>query len=160
MNKITQQDLNSFFNSLETTKKYESIITERINYVVRRIAELAKTRVFWWDFKNGYDENDGYLDYDTFVDGGICVEGESSADRFKVVLDNKIWNFPFEFPQRFLFNDFDEEVLQGIESYIKEENERQQKIKESKFEKNKKKKQMLAQVAQKLTPQERRLLKL
>jgi hypothetical protein len=146
--------------------KYVSTITDRVNYVVREIASIFGGKIKWWDWSNGGGEVDGHFKPDMINGESIQVDGETSGKGEWVAFlkDEKgkftwEWQFDYlEFPASFLYEDFEEDLKEGIKKY-KEDKVKQEEIKKQKnLEKVDNKKRLLESVKSKLTKEERKAL--
>jgi hypothetical protein len=147
--------------------KYVSTITDRVNYVIREIASIFGGKIKWWDWGNGGGEVDGHFEPD-MVDGeSIQLSGETDGKDWEWVAllkDEKgkfteEWEFHgLEFPARFLYEDFEEELKEGIKKYKEQEVKKKEIEKQKRLTRVKNKEKLLESVKTKLTPEERKAL--
>jgi hypothetical protein len=144
--------------------KYDSTIANRVNYVVQKIASIFGGKIEWWDWSNGGGEVDGHFTPD-MVDGEtIQLDGErpDGGEWVALLKDEKgkfteEWEFHwFEFPTRFLYEDFEEELKEGIQKYREQEIKKKEMNKQKKLEKVKNKEKLLESVKSNLTKEEKR----
>jgi len=142
-------------NAHDLYSKFMSIISNRVNYIVREIASLFKGEVNRWDWGDGSGEIEGHFTPNMVYDDSIQLDGERKGtfdDEWVAFLKDENgqftneWEFHwFEFPTRFLYEDFEEELKEGIQKY-----------KEHQVKKEMKK--LIDSVKSKLTPEERKAL--
>jgi len=144
--------------------KYVSTITDRVNYVIREIASIFGGKIKWWDWGNGGGEVDGHFEPDMVDRESIELDGDVEGGEWVAFLKDEKgkfteeWQFGLEFPARFLYEDFEEELKEGIKKY-KEDKVKQEEIKkQKKLEKVENKKRLLESVKSKLTKEERKAL--
>jgi hypothetical protein len=154
-------------NAYDLYSKFMSIISNRVNYIVREIASLFKGEVKRWDWGDGSGEIEGHFTPNMVDDESIQLDGErtGSGDEWVAFLKDENgqftdeWEFHwFEFPTRFLYEDFEEELKEGIQKYKEHEAKKKEMEKQKKLEKVKNKKKLLESVKSKLTKEERKAL--
>ncbi len=96
-------------------KKLRPQIENRLNYVVRKIAEITDYDLSWWDFSNLNEdaEKNGFFDPEVHTDSvSIVISGHPS--RYKDNLfDMYMDNIPFDF----VYIDFEDIVIKQYESF-------------------------------------------
>ena len=137
-------------------------ITDRVDYVIRKIASIFKTKVDWWDWDNGSCEAeiDGHFEPSMLKEETVQLHGQFKSSGEKVaMIDGGEWDFSYlEFPRKFLFEDFEQKLEDGIIEY-KHLLEKQKTDRAKKKEEAEAKKKMAIQAAKnKLTKEERKAL--
>jgi hypothetical protein len=97
------------FNSLKP------LITDRLNYVVRKIVELSNLRLDWWDFNNLGEskEDDGFFDPNAYSQSvGIVIECYGTS--YKNISFDK---YEEKIPVEFIWTDFEEQVAKEFEDF-------------------------------------------
>jgi len=157
---LTKGNITEAEEAYKLWSNIEEKIEDRINYVIRTLAKIFGGKIEWWDWNNGGGEVDGHLDMDMFKNDSIQLDGckKGGKDWVSVIKEGE-WEFEYlEFPTRFLWEDFEEELENGIKEY-----EKQGKIRlaKEKKEKSKKDKQYLIESAKsKLTKEELKALRI
>lgn len=112
------------FNKLkQTADLYHQAIEERLNYLFHTIFENCGSYLqTWW--VSGADEGkvgdinkllrgSNYIHF-----GQVCCESpKRDYEKFKVILDGKEWDLLSAIPKRWLFENFEDELDKGLESY-------------------------------------------
>lgn len=153
--KITKEEFDSLFSIDITKRKYDEII-DRINSqafeIFKEILTLQNR-----DYKNFY-----WFDYDNFDPDG--PDGFFDPEKYKenIFFAGDFKQFPVYgnyFPTRFLWEDFESEVLKETKEAIdQQKKENQEKIKKIQ-EKEEKRKKIIESIQSKLTKEELKLIK-
>jgi hypothetical protein len=157
---------NEMIGAYNLYSKYTSVISKRVDYVVREIARIFGGKIDWWDWPKGKDECDGHFTPDIIEGESVSVDGWKSGggDWEAYLKDEKgdfkeSWQFCwFEFPTRFLYEDFEEELIEGIKKYREDKATKKELKKQKELEKVKNKAKLLDSVKSKLTKEERKAL--
>lgn len=137
-----------------------SKIEERVKYILDTIAASFGTQLEWWDWANGSStaEINGHFEPDMIETIRVCVEGsffDNVSEKIALLKNGKgwrEWNFSYlEFPTRFLFEDFEAELENGIKRYKNRKIDQKALRKKDKQEKSTKKADLLAGIKEKLT---------
>jgi hypothetical protein len=156
---INQTILSHREQAKSVLKSLDTVLENRITYIVQQICKAYKTELHTWQFFN-YDYEDSsvgdfgracYVDYInvhiTVVNGNNNL-GSLSNDKI-ILKDGTTWGLD-HIPLRWLFEDFEEELTQGCKTYL----EQLEKEKELKNIQSKNKKDLIKSIKSKLTPEE------
>lgn len=179
MSPTTPQVVDVWLDTLKKAQEFEKHISSRIEYIMQAIPkafgnELNYWMVYEYENENGgalnklFRYNDEYIrglevefslkeDLTTDLDlGGYCI-----IDRDGHTIDL----FDTGFPKRWLFEDFEEELIQGADLYVayvqkakQEEAESRAHRKEAKKLEEERKQELLDGLKSKLTEEERQVL--
>ena len=163
MTKITKELLADYEDLMSQAGSLGGKIETRIHYVLEKIwSEFGGEIDCWWI--RGADEGDvGDLSRalfwgDTVNDFVIRLKQDSDADPVILLKDGSEFGLYDEFPQRWLFEDFEDELTNGRIMFEKKE-AKSKASKKAKSAANKAKKAKLKKAAAaKLTPAERKAL--
>jgi len=147
--------------------KIEGQIVDRVDYILRTIFSAFSKRLDYWYFYGAGEGEIGPIKLDSWMKyeqvDGIVLEPYPSKD-FGILLKNEKGQLKYEwglkegFPSKWLTEDFEVELIQGVAAY--KDSELQKKAKaNAKREENKKKKAELVKTAKKkLSPAEKKAL--
>jgi len=153
LNKSLFKDLKKSF--IEYQDRLEPF-NERMDYIVNKISEIFGGELKWWEWPWDSDSGVPFSPMDLNADF-IQLDGEYRYDDDWVSILNNGEQVEFhwlKFPTRFLFEDFEQEVIDGIEKYKLKEQEKKDKAKQQRLNKKEKKEKVLS----KLTAEERKVL--
>lgn len=154
-------DLNTLKNwkiLKEQLKPIEESIEYRCNYVVKEIVKIFHKKFDWWDFDNSCEDERGHFDPDYIQYEVVGTSIAGCINMIAILKEEGEWDLAQGFPLRFLFEDFQQEVIDGRELYKKkeeEENKKAQELKKLKAFENEKIKEA---ARAKLTKEERKAL--
>lgn len=139
---------------------YSEKITDRANYVIRKSAELFGGKIEWWDWTNGAGETDGHFNPDWLKDDYISVDGDTKGGNCEwvAILKNGEWELRLVFPTRWLWEDFEQELTDGIKKYKEQKLHKIEMEKKKKIARDSEKKKLLEAAKSKLTKEERKAL--
>ncbi len=154
--KILKEDFDVLYSGSITKNHYDEIIdaiTNRVNYIVHKIAKQTDRNRFWWDFDN--------CQYDSEKSGG---EFDPKQYKENIGIGGEYFNFPEiydeGFPTRWLWEDFEEEFAaevqkaKGEKLSLKEKERQKRKIRKQRNE------ALQASAKAKLTPEEWKAVRL
>ena len=164
MTKIAKTDLDEYWRLTNLAGSYESKISDRITYVLRAIYKEYGAEVDHWYFDDASEGEGGSLDWRHLDKDAVSnyivhtkkpYEGEKM---FAKLNDGNYAEFGYEFPTRWLYEDFEAELSQGVAVVKQEELDAKNKKAKKKADKKAKKEKLKATAASKLTPDERKAL--
>jgi len=136
-------------------KRQERIISRRCDYIVRKIMQIQKVNLNWWDFDNGGEIENARGEIEHFPEGYFDPNLYSQNVGFYCKYFGEVLNFgilPYHnsFPTRWIWVDFEEVCELEYQNSI----QRWSKLK-SDFNINREAREELkTQALQKLTPEE------
>lgn len=140
----------------------EDQIVDRINYIVRKICEVFNDKLDWWDFPGDGNRGEGGRMIDA-INGdkvSFVAEAENALSSHEVIFkDNSKWDLNSDFPKRWLFENFEEELIEGKERFKIFEKNRLQNKRELAASNKIKNKMLVAQAKAKLSKEELAALK-
>lgn len=113
-------------NWLELQKNSSSLegkIINRIGYIVRKIHEFFEDELSWWDFPGDGKRGEGGLLINALnnITDEILFQSEINGRSYKtyvvILSDNSKWDLSGGFPRRWLFENFEEELIEGKEKF-------------------------------------------
>ena len=154
--KITKQQFDSLYSDDITKKQYDIIIDE----IDKRFIEICE-KFLHKNNKHG----DSWYEYDNFSWNDENSNGFFDPKEFKeeIAIGGE-WIDPppgygFSFPTRWLWEDFEEELNETSEKFLKEEKERKQKLKAKQDAKKERQAVLKNSIRSKLTPEELKIVK-
>ena len=157
---ITKDVVEKMNAAYKAYEEYEKQITNRVDYVIKTIAKIFGTKLEWYDWSNGGGETDGHFEPrlisgNSFqLDGAMKKRGEMVA----ITKDGE-WEFTWmEIPTRFLYENFEQELEDGIKKFKEQEEARKIKEKEIRIQKEIDRQKLLEAAKQKLSKEERKAL--
>lgn len=156
MNKLTIDEINLYKDYLAKAGRLEDKIYKRIDYILKRcFAEIGKELKDgdWWFYSDDCAPISKHI--------GKYVSGfefhKYSPDNSPILIDRdgNIVEITDGFPSRWLTEDFEEELVRGVELYRKQQEEIKRKAAE---ESDKLKNSLKAKALAKLTAAEKRVL--
>lgn len=167
MNKLTEDDIHHAIEAYKSYATFSSRIADRMDYIIRFCVEKVKGKFSWWDWSNGGDSGDRapgdfMHSYSKHTPDTLQIIGSWTNGHKMVFLDNKgnEWELQYgEIPTRWLYENFEEEYENGLRLYEEAEAKKADKTNQSKAVKKKEREALIASAKSKLTPEERKALK-
>lgn len=152
---IDKSKMDKVFDGSMTLKDMDSVmvvITDRCDYVVRKIFEIQGGKVDWWDFSNegGKDGPSGYFDHNRYKNE-VRFIGLFSGNWDKFYITDS-------FPTSWLWEDFESKLTQEIKDWKNKVAKEEEETKKKLVERENKKKELIASALAKLTPEEAKAL--
>jgi hypothetical protein len=144
--KITKEEFYFLFSDSILKKEYDAIIS-RINVRFQEICKvfLKKGKGSWFDYNTGdYDGSEGQFDPKIYA-GTIGVIGEGIEPPL---------GYDYEFPTRWLWQDFEDELAETSKSYQQEIKKKKEEQKAKRETKRERLKTLQASIRSKLTKEE------
>lgn len=120
MKPLKQETITSLQKYLDLAKEEDDKIEERIDYIIRRVYEEFDAEIHTWH-PDGYVEGSAMLHMldDPFIEN-IEVLSELPEEAGIIDNDGDEWNFneSFSLPLRWLFEDFEQELVEGKRRYV------------------------------------------
>ena len=152
MKKIEPLDpdlMKKVIDELLTVKEMNEInwnITDRCDYIIRKIFEIQGGKVEWWDFSNGRDSSDGYFDADRYkTDIRFIGEFKGNWDNFYMT---------DSFPTNWLWENFEDSLTKEVGDWKDKVAIKKEEAKNKKIERENKNKELIKSALAKLTPEE------
>lgn len=113
--KFGQDYFNEYLVARRMFGTYESKILDRIDYIVRTIAKSYGTNLKGWWFHDAPEGGMGTFQPDRNQIGDIYwdIKGDGGYDKALCVIDGATWSLWDSFPTRWLWEDFEQELLSG-----------------------------------------------
>jgi len=135
---------------------FQKGIEDRLDYIIRTVYQAFGYQIQYWWYEDAEEGELGSLwrAFSQFQIEGISVGAEVTKEMVILLKDGSEYELTYSVPTRWLFEDFEDELLQGKKAY--EEKLEQERVtnKKKQHAKKEKKKQALA----KLTKEERQVL--
>lgn len=166
MKKLTEQDITNWRDA----QKFEGLIIDRIEFIFNAIYNTFGKRLNYWYFDGAGEGEVGNIpEYDLPIGNNISAICDPPYRDFVIYssVENKVLHLDQDgFPSRWLYEDFEEELKTGKEDYLqyvedekKRKKELAEKKKAEKEEEAKKRGKEIKALMEKLSPEERKLLK-
>ena len=143
----------------------EETITDRMTYVLQTLFATFGIELGTWYFNDAPEGGLGdlwqhYHDDDIYVVtevGNNCEKDRNLFNSVDMAIINKFdeeWEFQGAFPTRWLFEDFETELLEGKKKYEEQETARKLKLKEKRQSQKEEDKKLAAEAKSKLSKKE------
>jgi hypothetical protein len=140
---------------IKKTDNYESLVRERVGYIVETIMKTFKASMEGYGYDEGRD-----LSFREMIKDEYMVFGIHTNDYLDIIDKHGQWiNLVDGIPQYWLWENFEEELENGRQKYIDQEKIKKQKAKQKYIENKIKREKLLKSVKSKLTKEELKLLK-
>jgi len=147
----------------------ENVITDRIDYILHFIFNFEKAKLHSWYFEGASEGEIGNLGSYLGSDGtiySIVTDGSNFSGYSYILKDGTRWSYEGILPYRWLFEDFESELIEGKQKFDEKEKLRKLQLKEKKEKKKQKEalrsvedSKMMSELKQKLSPEELGVLK-
>src|SRR5687768_12546114 len=116
MNPLSKEAIAELSIAEDAVRNIRYRFHERVEYIMSQLEIILKGNVEWWDFSNETRNTDGYITSTMIKEFAFRVNGSFGFDAPAVLLkDGTEWSFDQgEIPTSFLFEDFEEEVKEGV----------------------------------------------
>lgn len=163
MTKILKTDLDEYWRLSLLAGGYSGKILDRITYVLRAIYKEFGAELDYWYFDGAGEgevgDLDSHLDKDSIHSFMIFTKEPYEGDEMFAKLDDGTYaEFGYDFPTRWLYEDFEDELSRGVAIVKQEALDEEKKKAEKKAAKKAEKERLKASAASKLTPEERKAL--
>lgn len=159
MKPLTKSQETQIHKLFSLKAEVEGFVMDRVEYIIEKIAATFDSEVKWWSFPCSSEYHSMGNFYDAYNDDCFQFEGEFKRSDWCIILDDgEEYDLNNEFPTRWLYEEFEEELINGK----KELEQKLAKQKEDKVKKtllkNSAKKKLLESAKSKLTEEERKAL--
>lgn len=149
------------------TSKLENQICNRIDYIVKTVFKTFGAKLSTWYFYGAEEGEMGDLNRALYTDYfSVITElvrdrngNYNHIDMVILLKDGSEWGFEGEYPTRWLFEDFEEELIEGKKKYQEKVQEEKNKKKEKDLLKKQKNELLVEKAKAKLTKEELKALK-
>ena len=137
--------------------KFQQTISERGNYIVRKIAKEFGVDLNWWDFQ---EETSGFEFPSEEYVGFTGEAGKKWFGNTSAIIDKEGNEIGLAdcFPKRWLWEDFEDELTQGKEKFIEQEKKTKERLKLAKQLDEDKNRKLRKEARAKLNSKERKAL--
>lgn len=159
---LTQDICTDIENLFSERSRISALLTGRVNYIIEEMARVFNVKISWWSFSNPSE----YVSEGSFEDsyGQDYFEFEWELDRCKdcTILnkDGRLIDLNNEFPTRWLYEPFEDELLEGKSRLEQKKSAKKAANKAKQLLKKKEKELLLEQLKGKLSAEEMKVLKL
>lgn len=153
MHKISLEDYESLYDPEITKSNYDAIIGKienRFGYIMKTIC----TKLSWFDYDNGWENNNGYFnpnEYHSGPDSYITFQGDYKLP--------PPYNTCPDIPIRWLWEDFEEEFRKEVNEFKEKESRRKQEMREKRIAAKEKRASIKSIIQSKLTKEELKFIK-
>jgi hypothetical protein len=152
MKKLEKDILEKRRIAIDQVLPYNKAINARVEYICKTICKVFNTHLKNWEYPNDTNSFDDAVYGNSISVYIYCGKYFSEMDIFDK--NNKLWCLGDSFPERWLYEDFEAELKDGRQKYIKKEEARKLKVAKSKETKQKNRKDLVASAKAKLLPEE------
>ncbi len=160
--KITSEVVVSWKKKKAEADKEEEKILDRIQYILEAIFSSEKSSLEYWWFDGVGKDDDNAGDVEKHMNDkeiwGIVTDGHSGLFGYNYILnDGREWRYEGSIPARWLYEDFENELLEGKNKFEARELEKKNSNilnKKSKKIKEQKKKELAISAMAKLSKEE------
>lgn len=160
MTKLTKKEFTQYEKAKEILGAKESKVIDRIDYILRSIYTTFGCEVNSWWFCGAPEGELGDLSRaigrETVSGWEVRLDKDTNSEMI-IMLEGCEYDL-WEFPKRWLFEDFEEELSEGYKAYIKHIEEKKKRSKARREARKKEKKKALEAAKKKLTAAERKAL--
>ncbi len=145
--------------SITQTGRLENIIIERITYIIHTLFEKFDMKLDTWYFDDAGESQVGNLadHYGKYEIDSIAIELNKNFKYKDISIIDRFgeeWSWGNSIPIRWLFEDFEKEIIDGKVKYIEKEAARKSRQKELSANKKKKDQLLIEQAKKKLSTEE------
>lgn len=120
MKKLSEQDISDYKEARKAFKKKENEIVKRINYIVKTFCKACGEENCDWQFYYEEEKIDLTEDWIEVIMSPSLALTMINKHGEEIDLEN-------DFPIRWLIEDFEQELIDGIELYNRSENKKKEK---------------------------------
>jgi hypothetical protein len=140
--------------------KLEEKIVDRIHYIMLNIFKLFSKKSAYWYFYGASEGEVGDLWKHFHQDSISVIIDNCPGESMEILLkDGSEWGFEDSIPTRWLYEDFECELIEGKKKYEEKEIARQLEEKNKRFQKKGEDQRLASAAKKKLTKEELRALK-
>jgi len=156
---LSQETIKVFRQKQLEYAKLKEQLELRVGYIVRKIFEVCGGQLNWWNWDDPERLTNGNvpsIDGDAFR---IYIFFYKSPKNDTILLkDGTEWVIFDDIPTRWLWEDFEDELVNGLAAYKEQEQAKLMAAQVKKIENEKRRKEIAQQAINKLTPVEREAL--
>jgi len=161
--KITHEQ---FQEALQVQRKAYALIDSvdtRCDEIVRKLCNIYGKKLSWWIYSNGAgeDKGDGFFDVDEYknaVETKLHGKTNGWINDFDCIIDGDTWDLAQSFPSKFLYEDFEAEVVEGKKLHEKMEEKRKVRDHQKRAKKKLRQEEVLQAAKSKLSKEELKAL--
>ena len=156
--RLDQKEFNSAYNDYKiNVAPFEKRLIDRTDYIVHKICEVYHFKLDWWDLYFHEFEGEASFEWEHFLRSDeqveYCLVPYPELD-MGAIIEGAEWGFETGFPRRWLFEDFEKELVEGKKSYEQKQEEKKRKNKQKREAAEHRKKNLIENVKSKLTKEE------
>lgn len=157
--KLDIEFFDKYYEAAQKASELREVIEDRITYIIKTICKTFNCKFDTWYVYGAAEGEVGNIDgalEDDFVH--LIIESELDDDCAILTIDSREYSLRYGFPRIWLFQDFEEELINGKDLYIKKKEAEKEKKKLKLQAKQIKKNETLEQIKSKLSKQELKAL--
>jgi hypothetical protein len=154
--KLKEKDLQTYQSVQETIREFNAELTDRVSYILQ---EIFKSNLNWWAWS--YTEEDGGMGGPpkfTKDEFKFYCEMNKYKEVYIIDKDGVELDLESSFPTRWLYEDFEEELATGFDSYNKKQEQKKAEAKLKAQARSEKQKELVNAALLKLSKEERKAL--
>ncbi len=157
MEKLAPSNITDALNAHQTYAILVETISKRMSYIIEFCLKTCNGRLEWWDWHNEKEFPSAYgPDIINITGEWVFKEKMDFIDKY-----GKEQSLEYGYiPTRWLYEDFEDEFVNGIKLLQEQKKEKARKDTEKQQKKKQAKEELLASLKSKLTPEELKVLKL
>ena len=156
MSPISNDHFKDYMEAENRLSQLEEVLTDRIGYIIDKLHDICGINYEYWYFEGAPEGDVGKPDIDQYTVSSLVVDyGCNGYKSIKLILkDGEEWILEESFPSRWLFEDFEQEVIDGKKKFDAKEKARKEKAKQQRLSRKEKDKRIIEKVTSKLTKEE------
>lgn len=166
MHAIEQKDLDEYFKYISLAGGYGEKIEKRIDHILRRVHQEFNSRLNYWYWDDAPEGDQGQLHRHidrNFRDNSVITSyitdaTEGDANEWCIVLNDGTVHDFYGIPAKWLFEDFESELVEGKRLWEEREAAKKQEKAARRAVKKSAREAAKVSAAAKLTPEERQAL--
>jgi hypothetical protein len=164
MDAVSTEIVDKWKELQEEAAELEQRMQARIGYILKFFFEAAGSKLDWWRFGSYEEEKPMYGQVGKDYISGIYAESKGSypSEESLTFIDKngkeELFLLDWGIPTRWLYEDFEQEVVDGLKKYKDVVAQRKAKEFERRTKNKQEKEKLVAEAKAKLTKEERKLL--
>ena len=134
MKKLDETSERVMLDACKIYNEWLAPFEKRIHYILTVIGKECYGSLDWWDWR---EEGDSFNPDMNMAGGVVSFHAEWRGNSFcnSAIIDGHEWDFSHEFPIRFLYEDFENELRVGVKTFKEQEQLKKDKAKASREKK-------------------------
>lgn len=138
MSKLTLEQWNNLNIVMKELKLLNAAVNKRVDYIIKKIVSIFNMKLEWWGYSET-DEGEAQLKDALYQDSVCCYisyKRDKGIHNQEIIIDTngkELVLLSNGFPVRWLYEDFEDELIQGKEKYkaVIEQKKQAEKLKQT-----------------------------